>query len=470
MRTATSRPCRIMGLSDRSLGLPLSEENTTRMTKRHGYVVLATVAALVVLVSAAVHALAGGPGSNTQDTLSSAAPHPRSSAAPASAGTWTGAWSAAPGGAEPGTEMTGLAGHSIRNVVRTGLGGEAARITLSNLYGQQPLSVSSATIAVAAAPSNPTAATGTMHRLTFNGGAGVVIPAGGQTVSDAVRMAVPHGADLLVTTYSPTPSGPVTFHAHARQISYLANGDRTTDPDGGAYTEQTPYWRYLTAVDVLSDQAQGTLVALGDSLTDGITSTMGANHRWTDYLVQRLRTEQGAPRYSVVNAGISGNRVLLPGTGRPADNPSALDRFDRDVLGRTGVKAVFIDLGINDVLRPPQQTDARRITGGLRELVARAHAKGLHVVGTTLMPFEGHRGWDQRTENVRQAVNAEIRSGRIFDAYADFDRAVRDPAAPTRLRAVYDSGDHLHLTDEGYRRMALTVNLADLKGAAPAQL
>lgn len=442
------------------------------MTKRHGYVVLAAAAALVVLLSTAIYALVGGSGNSTQDTLSAgAAPHaPRNSAAPASSGNWVSSWSASPGGAEPGTETTGFAGRSIRNVVRANLGGEAARVTLSNLYGQQPLSVSSATIALAAAPSNPTAATGTLHRLTFNGSAGVIIPAGGQMVSDAVRMAVPRGADLLVTTYSPTASGPVTFHAHARQISYVAEGDRTADPDGGAYTQQSPYWRYLTAVDVLSNEARGTLVALGDSLTDGITSTMGANHRWTDYLAQRLATEQGAPRYSVVNAGISGNRVLLSAAGRPADNPSALSRLDRDVLSRTGVKSVFIDLGINDILRPPQQHDARRIVAGLQKLTERAHARGLHVVGATLMPFQGHRGYTARGESVRQAVNAEIRSGRVFDSYADFDRALRDPAAPGRLLGTYDSGDHLHLTDAGYRKMALTVNLADLKGAAPAQL
>ncbi|MHC3427731.1 SGNH/GDSL hydrolase family protein [Streptomyces sp. DT18] len=441
------------------------------MTKRHGYGVLAAVTALVVLCSTAIFLLVTGTGrGKDEDTVTAAPPAARGSAAPASSGNWVGTWSAPPSGAEPGTLVDGLAGRSVRNVVHTSVAGEATRVTLSNLYGQQPLSITSATVALAAAPGSPTAAAGTLRRLTFGGTTTVVIPAGGQRVSDAVRMSVPGDADLLVTTYSPLASGPVTFHAQARQTSYLAEGDRTRDPDGAAYTAQSSYWRYVTAVDVLSRRLAGTLVTLGDSLTDGLRSTSGANHRWPDRLARRLANEQGAPRYSVVNAGISGNRVLLAGAGRPADNPAALDRFDRDVLGRSGAKAVFIDLGINDILRAPQQYDARRIVDGLRELTARAHAKGLHVVGATLMPFEGHRGYTVRGEQTRQAVNAEIRSGRVFDAYADFDRGLRDPAHPTRLAAAYDSGDHLHLNDAGYLRMAETVNVADLRGAAPAQL
>jgi lysophospholipase L1-like esterase len=312
-----------------------------------------------------------------------------------------------------------------------------------------------------------------MRRLTFGGSTAVIVPAGQQVMSDGVRIEIPRGADVLVTTYSPTPSGPVTYHQHARQISYAADGDRTEDPTAGAYTQQTPHWRYLTALDVLSNESAGTVVALGDSLTDGITSTTGANHRWTDVLSDRLRAAAGSgdvPRYSVVNQGISGNRVLADGLGRPADNPSGLNRFRRDVLDRTNVHAVVIDLGVNDILRNPYQADPHAITDGLRKLVEQAHARGLRVVGATLMPFGGHRGYTDSRDEVRRAVNAEIRSGRVYDAVVDFDRALRDPYDPRRLRSDYDSGDHLHPSDKGYRKMANVFDLDDLKGAAPAEL
>ncbi|MGW3662837.1 SGNH/GDSL hydrolase family protein [Streptomyces sp. NPDC005141] len=443
------------------------------MTKRHGYALLAAVLAVVVVLSAAIYiGVAADDGNGTRtDVAGGRTTH--NAAAPASTGTWVGAWSASPAGAEPGTETSGLAGRSVRNVVHTAAGGTSARITLSNLYGQRPLPITHATIAVAATANNAAAALGTMRRLTFGGTTTVVVPAGGQVMSDAVRVRIPHGADVLVTTYSPTPSGPVTYHPFARQLSYVADGDRTEDVSGVSYTGQSPYWRYLTALDVLSDEAAGTVVVLGDSLTDGITSTVGANHRWTDGLSERLRASAGSgdtPRYTVVNQGISGNQILAAGLGRPADNPSGLTRFGRDVLDRTNVRAVVIDLGVNDILRNPNQVDPRTITNGLRTLVRQAHARGLRVVGATLMPFQGHRGYTDAREAVRRAVNAEIRSGKVYDAVVDFDAALRDPYNPRRLRSDYDSGDHLHPSDKGYRRMADVFDLGDLKGAAPADL
>ncbi|MER7976058.1 SGNH/GDSL hydrolase family protein [Streptomyces sp. NPDC095817] len=443
------------------------------MTKRHGYALLAAVLAVVVVLSGAIYiGVAADDGSGTRtDVASGRTSH--NSAAPASTGTWVGAWSASPAGAEPGTEADGMAGRSVRNVVHAAVGGTGARITLSNLYGQQPLALAHATIAVAATDNDAAAAADTMRRLTFGGATAVVIPAGGQVMSDAVRVRIPRGADLLVTTYSPTPSGPVTYHPMARQLSYVAQGDRTEDLSGTSYTEQTPYWRYLTAVDVLSDEATGTVVVLGDSLTDGVTSTVGANRRWPDVLAERLRASAGTgetPRYSVVNQGISGNQILAAGLGRPADNPSGLSRFGRDVLDRTNVKAVVIDLGVNDILRNPRQVDPRTITAGLRTLVRQAHARGLRVVGATLMPFQGHRGYTPQREAVREAVNAEIRAGKVYDAVVDFDAALRDPYNPRRLRTDYDSGDHLHPSDRGFRRMAEVFDLQQLKGSAPAEL
>ncbi len=445
--------------------------------KQHA--LLAAVVAAILAVSATIYVgVAADGGTKHRDTLAGGSSGGGGTlndpAAPVSTGTWVTSWAAAPAGGEPGTELTGLAGRSVRNVVHTSAGGSGARVTLSNLYGQSPLTVTHASLAVSADPDTAAALASTMRRLTFAGHPSVVIPPGGEATSDAVRIAVPHDGDVLITTYSPVGSGPVTYHRHARQISYVAAGEHTRDTTGTAYTGRSKVWRYATALDVLSDGADGTVVVLGDSLTDGVTSTTGANTRWPDVLSDRLRAAVAAgrdvPRYSVVNAGISGNRVLTDGPGRPAGNPSGLHRFERDVLGRTNVRAVVVVLGINDILRTPGAADPEPVVAGLETLVRRAHARGVRVVGATLMPFRGHRGYTEAREAVRQRINAEIRSGDVFDAVVDFDGAVRDPYDPGRLRRVYDSGDHLHPSDRGYVRMAKEFDLDVLEGGVPAEL
>ncbi|MBT2423277.1 SGNH/GDSL hydrolase family protein [Streptomyces sp. ISL-22] len=445
------------------------------MTRRNGYALLSAIIALIVAVSAAIYVgFASDDSSATSKNVTAQEGAPRNPAAPASTGIWVGAWSASPVGAEPGTELEGMAGRSVRNVVHTSVGGTSARITLSNLYGRSALTITHASIAVAAGTGTAAAIADTMRRLTFGGNTTVVIPPGQQVLSDAVRLAIPADTDVLVTTYSPTRSGPVTYHPHARQTSYVAEGDVTEDATGVAYTGQVEYWRYLTALDVLSNESDGTVVVFGDSLTDGITSTENANRRWTDVLSRRLRAAvasgQDVPRYSVANQGISGNQILASGAGRPANNEAGISRFHRDVLSRTNVKVVVIDLGVNDILRNPNLADPNRILDGLRTLVRQAHARGLKVIGATLMPFQGHRGYTEAREGVRQQINAEIRAGRVFDAVVDFDKAVRDPYNPRTFHPDYDSGDHLHPSDKGYERMAEAFNLQDLKGAAPAEL
>ncbi|WP_081236300.1 SGNH/GDSL hydrolase family protein [Streptomyces viridosporus] len=440
---------------------------------KHRALLAAVVAAILALSAAIYVGAASGDGTDHRTTAGDGRAR-NNPAAPASTGTWVGTWATSPVGGEPGTETTGVAGRSVRNVVHTSVGGTSARVTLSNLYGQSPLTVTHASIALSAGPGTAAALPGTLRPLTFTGVPTVVVPAGGQVVSDAVRLAVPADGDVLVTTYSPVASGPVTYHPHARQVSYVADGEHTRDTTGVPYTGRSTVWRYLTALDVLSSEADGTVVVLGDSLTDGVTSTTGADNRWPDVLSDRLRealaTGRDLPRYGVVNEGISGNRILADGLGRPPENPSGLNRFGRDVLGRPQVRVVVVALGVNDILRHPGTADPDRIVAGMNALVAQAHAHGLKVVGATLMPFGGHRGHTDAREAVRQRINAEIRAGRVFDAVVDFDRALRDPYDPRRLRSDYDSGDHLHPSDKGYTRMAEVFDLNDLKGGAPARL
>ncbi|MDH6489929.1 SGNH/GDSL hydrolase family protein [Streptomyces sp. SAI-127] len=444
------------------------------MTRRHGYALLAAIIAVIVAMSTAIYVgVAADSGTRDRTSLSGSRPA-RPSAAPASAGVWVGSWSASPVGAEPGTRTEGLTGRSVRNVVHAAVGGTSARVTLSNLYGRTALTITHASIALAAGTETAAASAGTMRPLTFAGSTTVVIAAGGQALSDAVALAVPAGSDVLVTTYSPTLSGPVTYHPTARQTSYAGEGDLTQDETGTAYTEQVDRWRYLTALDVLSGEADGTVVAFGDSLTDGKNSTANANARWPDYLNLRLRTALAAgrdlPRYSVVNAGIGGNQVLSDARGRPLENQAGIRRFRRDVLDRPNVKIVVIDLGINDILRTPGTVDPQKILTGLRVLVRQAHARGIKVVGATLMPVGRRTTMTEAREGVRQTINAEIRSGRVYDAVVDFDKALRDPYDPRRLRAMYDSGDRLHPNDKGYERMADTFDLDYLKGSTAARL
>ncbi|MBB1254425.1 SGNH/GDSL hydrolase family protein [Streptomyces alkaliterrae] len=422
-------------------------------SRNAGYAFLAGFAAIVVLVSTAI--FVGFGGRETPRRANGGG----GQAAPASSGNWVGTWATAAAASEPDAPR-GHPDTSIRNIVHTSVGGTAARVQLSNLFGDRPLTIDHATLALAAAPSAPAAAPGTMRRLTFGTQESVTIPPGGTVTSDAVRLTVPHSADLLVTTYSATRSGAVTYHPFARQTSYLASGDRAAETDGSAYTTQSPYWRYVTGVDVWTTETEGAVVVIGDSITDGITSSPGANRRWPDFLAERLRTERGAPAYSVLNSGISGNRVLVDGTARFAYNgPSALARMERDALSRTGVRTVVIQLGINDILKHPGPIDPAVIVHGLERLAAQAQSRGLRVVVGTLTPFAGHRKHTPEREAARQRVNERIRASEAFDGVVDFDAALRDPAAPERMRTAYDSGDNLHPGDNGFRAMAQAVDL-----------
>ncbi|WP_328648123.1 SGNH/GDSL hydrolase family protein [Amycolatopsis sp. NBC_00348] len=367
-----------------------------------------------------------------------------------SVGGWAGTWAAAPASGVPNTP-DGYPGYSIRNVVHTSVGGGRARIHLSNAFGTSAVTFGHVTVAVEATGAD--AVPGTLRSLTFGGAPSVVVPNGAEVLSDPVGLRVPADANLLVTTYVPTKSGPVTYHPAAAQTSYFTRaGDFTASESGAPYTEQTSVWHYVSGVDVQGG-AEATVVTLGDSITDGVGSTTGANHRWPDYLADRLHG-----RFGVQNAGISANRLLLdvPGSGA---GQNALSRFDRDVLGVGGVRTLIVLEGINDIQQDPHQTDPDAITSAYRQLVAQAHARGIRVIGGTLTPFKGWGVYNETLEATRTAVNQFIRTSNVFDAVVDFDAAVRDPADPLRMLPAYDSGDHLHPGDAGYERMAAAVRL-----------
>lgn len=407
------------------------------MPRRQGYALLIALVAGTAVLAAAVAfgtTLLSGPRSTPLPPAEThaAARNPVDPAA--SGGTWTATWTAAPVRAEPGTE-NGLPGRTIRNVVHTSIGGDVARITLSNLFGAAPLVIDQATV--------------NTRPVTFKGAAAVTIAAGGRVISDPVVVPVAPDSDLQVSFRTPQGGGPVTYHPNAHQTSYLI------DERG---TWSTAHWRYLTAVDVRSEGALGAVVALGDSLTAGSGSTTDANARWPDVLADRL-----GGRYGVANAGIAGNRVV--DIDRSAGSPSGTDRLDRDVLSVAGARTVVVALGINDLQQYPQEADPQLIVDSLRALTDRAHSRGLTVVGATLTPFEGFRTWTPERDAVRHAVNEQIRAGTVFDAYVDFDAAVRDPAAPNRILALYDSGDHLHLNDDGYRALGDRLDLKSLDRA-----
>ncbi|GAA2982605.1 SGNH/GDSL hydrolase family protein [Streptomyces fulvorobeus] len=405
------------------------------MPRRRSYALLIALAAgtavLAAVIAFGTTLLTGArPGLRPGPEPHAAARPP---AAPAnSAGTWVATWTAAAVGAEPGTAR-GLPGRTIRNTVHTSVAGDAARITLSNLFGTAPLVVDRATV--------------NTRPVTFRGARLVSVPAGEQVVSDPVVVPVASDADLIVSFRTPRASGPVTFHPNSHQTSYVAD-------DRGTW--RTTDWRYLTAVDVRNKTTPGTIVVLGDSLAAGSGSTTDANNRWPDLLSDRLRG-----RYGVVNQGIAGNRLLADGPN-PLTGPNGTSRFARDVLSVAGARTVVIALGINDVQQAPQEPDPQRILSGLRSLTAQAHARGLRVVGATLTPYQGYPTWTPERNAVRLAVNEQIRAGTVFDAYVDFDRAVRDPYAKDRILAAYDSGDRLHLNDDGYRALAELIDLQQL--------
>ena len=369
---------------------------------------------------------------------------------------WLAVW-----GASPSDPADALNGQTVREHVRLSLGGDRIRIRLSNRFGTAPLLVGA--VHVARQGTGAGIVPGTDRTVTFGGEGSVTIPTGALAVSDPIHLDVESLGEIAVSIYLPGATGPLTIHALGVSTTYISPpGDFTSA--SVLPTSSTSLSRYLLSdVEVWTAKEADAVVTLGDSITDGYASTVDANHRWPDFLANRLRARHGHKPISVVDQGISGNRLRKDIAG-----PSAQERFDRDVIAQTGVRWVTLLEGINDIGFPgaldpaTPRTTAAEIIAAYKQLITRAHAAGLKIYGCTLTPFEGtiFPGYfAPDKEPVREAVNDWIRSSGWFDAVIDFDKATRDPSHPTRLLPAYDSGDHLHPNDTGYKAMADAVDL-----------
>lgn len=357
-----------------------------------------------------------------------------------------------------------LADHTLRQLIRPSIAGDRLRVRLSNAAGSVPLRIAGASIARALGTTSAKVDPATLIALRFDGQSDVVIPAGADYLSDPVPLPV-RALDNIAVSIRYVGAPQITSHPGSRATSWLAPGDHLADD---AMTGATPLekWVHLSGLEVARCAPAKLIVALGDSITDGKGSTTNGNDRWTDIVAARLQADPKRRHIAIVNQGIGGNRLLDDGLG-----PNALARLDRDVLAQPGVTHLILLEGINDlgtltrdapVSERAHQVHVARIIGAYRQIIARARAKGIKVIGATVMPFVGNDYYhaDARNEADRQAVNAWIRTPGHFDAVVDFDRVTRDPAHPERLLPAYDVGDALHPSPSGYRAMGEAIPLS----------
>ncbi len=379
---------------------------------------------------------------------------------------WVGSWATAPATDWP--EMEGFPDTSInlhdqtlRQIVRLTLGGDQIRVRLSNTYGDAPVNISDAQVALR--DSESTAVADSTYPITFAGATNVSILPGALVLSDPIPMAVEPLQELAISLYFPEELTAGTLHGIALQTGYISEpGDHAAASEFpvSSTTESTAF---LTGIDVAATPESSAIVTLGDSITDGFGATSGAYGTWPDALANRL-VVAGLPR-AVLNEGIGGNRLLSDSAADfgLAFGESALARFDRDVLGQAGVEYLIVYMGINDIgmgmWDPSQTRSSAEMISGLNQVIERAHERGITVIGGTITPFEGADYYSPEGEATRQEVNAWIRTSGAYDEVVDFDAAVQDPAQPTRILADYDSGDHLHINDAGYVAMAEAVNI-----------
>ena len=386
-------------------------------------------------------------------------------AAPAEEGRWVGAWASSQMTAENEHVLPNgaLDDVTLRQVVRLTASGDQIRVRVSNASGDAPLRIASATVSRPATRDGATVDPATVTPLTFAGRPDVMVPAGAEFVSDPVDFAAEALSHLAVTFHVADAPARLTAHPGARATSRMAPGDQT---GFATLTDETTFtrWYLLSGVDVLGQADAGAIVVLGDSITDGYGVEADTDARWPDFLAERLQADPRTAHLGVLNHGIGGNRVLRDGLG-----PNALARFERDVLGQTGVTHLIILEGVNDLgvltRDAPATPEAHAqlvadMIAAYAQMTARARARGITVIGATITPYGGSEYYhpDAQNEADRQAVNAWFRTPGNVDAVIDFDAVMRDPDRPTHLRAEYDS-DGLHPSIAGYRAMGEAVDL-----------
>ena len=380
-----------------------------------------------------------------------------------SAPQWVGTWATAPMVADPGPNLRPFSGTTLREIVHISAGGAQIRVRFTNAFGTDPLTISDAHVALSAgnaAIQVGAIQAGSDHAITFGGATSVNIPPGAELFSDPVALAVQPLSDLAISFYLPSQvMRAETYHSFGDQDNFIATGDVSNAPDLPDATKISS-WYFLDGVDVQAVEGSRAIVTLGDSITDGALSTHNANLRWPDLLAARLNGDPNLKNVSVLNEGIGGNRVLNETTG-----PSAISRIDRDVLSQSGVRYVIVLESINDIGRlshitnPYDDITAQQLEMGLKQIADAAHEHGIKAIGATLTPYGGAGYSSDKGEQVREAVNDWIRSSGTFDGVIDFDKATQDPANPTHFNADYDSGDHLHPKDAGYKAMAGSIDL-----------
>jgi lysophospholipase L1-like esterase len=353
---------------------------------------------------------------------------------------------------------------TLRQIVHTSIGGFNVRVVLSNAYGTAPLTIGAAHIALRDKDSNIQAASD--RALTFSRRPAITIPANAVVYSDPVNLFVPEMADLVIDIYLPGTTdapAPLTMHTAAFQTSYVSETGNHAGELKLSVAATMQNWFVVNRVEVLAPKSVGGLVTFGDSITDGTRSTPDANNRWPDELVRRMFSQSRGIKLGMMNAGIAGNRILSEGAFQAGIN--ALARFDRDALLQSGVTHIVVMVGINDIgnARTNPTPTAEDIIAGYLQLIGKAHARGTKIYGATLTPFYGAYYYTEVGEAKRQAVNLWIRTSKAFDAVIDFDAATRDPNDPKKLQATFDSCDHLHPNDAGYKAMAAAVDLGLFK-------
>lgn len=357
--------------------------------------------------------------------------------------------------------VTGFADQSVRQVIRPATDGRHVRLTLTNVYGTRALRV--AAVSIGSSAGGARVEPGSLKTVTFAGSASVSIPEGEQATSDAVSIRVTALEPVTVTLYFAEPTGPASFHDQSFVMSYLADGNHVHETDAAPYTGAEDSWYYLAGLDVARAE-NDSVVVFGDSIVDGNSSPVGGYRTFPDMLAQRLAGTDVAR--GVLNSGISGNRVL---TDSQYKGDSAGSRFARDALDRPGVSTVILMEGINDIgmseansrfVQPNPQVSAEQLIAGYRELIDRAHDKGMTIIAGTLLPYQGAAYYSDRGEQVRDTVNDWIRDSGEFDGVCDFATALQSESNPDALAADLDSGDHLHPNSKGYQVMAETVELS----------